>query len=148
MVTTAILSRLRQTVPGLLAVYQFGSTATGTARADSDLDLAVLAGEPLPFEIRLSLIGELSEIARREVDLVDLRRVLIVLVRQVLEDGRLLYARDNTAVAHFETTALARYCALNEERREVIEAITARGSVFSPLGAELCARGMERTVTL
>jgi len=37
-----IVSALRLRLPGLLAVYLFGSRATGQAGGDSDLDLAVL----------------------------------------------------------------------------------------------------------
>lgn len=37
-----IVSALRQRLPSLLAIYLFGSRATGHAGTDSDLDLAVL----------------------------------------------------------------------------------------------------------
>lgn len=39
----AVLAQLLASVPDLMAVYVFGSQATGEANADSDLDLAVLA---------------------------------------------------------------------------------------------------------
>jgi len=38
----AIVKTLQQRVPGLLAIYAFGSRITGHARLDSDLDLPVL----------------------------------------------------------------------------------------------------------
>ena len=37
----AILDLLQRRVPGLLAIYVFGSRSQGTAGPDSDLDLAV-----------------------------------------------------------------------------------------------------------
>jgi predicted nucleotidyltransferase len=38
---------LRRRIPALRAVYLFGSQATGDIRAESDVDLAVLAGASL-----------------------------------------------------------------------------------------------------
>ena len=37
-----IVQHLRSHLPGLLAIYAFGSRITGNATPDSDLDLAVL----------------------------------------------------------------------------------------------------------
>ncbi|MGD9662002.1 MAG: nucleotidyltransferase family protein [Porticoccaceae bacterium] len=39
---SAIMQTLQVHVPKLLAIYAFGSRISGTARPDSDLDLAVL----------------------------------------------------------------------------------------------------------
>lgn len=38
---TLIVANLQAALPNLLAVYGFGSRVQGTARPDSDLDLAV-----------------------------------------------------------------------------------------------------------
>jgi uncharacterized protein len=40
--TQALLTHLQNQLPGLLAVYLFGSHAQGIAGPDSDVDLAVL----------------------------------------------------------------------------------------------------------
>jgi len=37
---------LRNRLPGIQAIYLFGSTATGESHADSDVDLAVLGSVP------------------------------------------------------------------------------------------------------
>lgn len=50
---------LRQHVPGL-EVWAFGSRARGTAKPYSDLDLAVVAGAPLPLEILANLADAFS----------------------------------------------------------------------------------------
>lgn len=42
----ALIEYIRQSVPSLIALYRFGSRAKGTARPDSDIDLAVLAHDP------------------------------------------------------------------------------------------------------
>lgn len=38
----AVIQILRNEIPNLLAIYAFGSRIQGTARPESDLDLAVL----------------------------------------------------------------------------------------------------------
>ena len=38
----ALSEYIRKAVPGLIALYRFGSQAKGTARPDSDVDLAIL----------------------------------------------------------------------------------------------------------
>jgi predicted nucleotidyltransferase len=43
----AIVQHLLSHVPNLIAVYRFGSSVRGSARRDSDVDLGVLATDPL-----------------------------------------------------------------------------------------------------
>jgi len=42
-------------------VWAFGSRVKGTARRYSDLDLAIIAGEPLSFKVRGDLAEDFSE---------------------------------------------------------------------------------------
>ena len=48
----------------------FGSQATGRARADSDVDLAIWADEAPDFRTRMRWLGELVDLTGREVSLV------------------------------------------------------------------------------
>ena len=52
----AILQTLQHRVPNLLAAYAFGSRIQGSARADSDLDLAVLVSSHRCSHIRQRLL--------------------------------------------------------------------------------------------
>jgi len=54
---------------GAQEVYLFGSAATGTARDDSDIDLAVSGLPPHVFYQAMALAGD---ILQRPLDLVDL----------------------------------------------------------------------------
>lgn len=57
--------------PKVLAAWLFGSQATGRARADSDVDIAVQCKEALSLEEQLSLTADLERALRVErVDLV------------------------------------------------------------------------------
>lgn len=72
----------------------FGSLAAGTARADSDLDLAVDLGHRLDAAEKINLIGELAAATGRPVDLIDLRSVGEPLLGQILRHGKRLIGSD------------------------------------------------------
>jgi predicted nucleotidyltransferase len=72
----------------------FGSLAAGTARADSDLDLAVDLGHRLDAAEKINLIDELAAATGRPVDLIDLRSVGEPLLGQILRHGKRLIGSD------------------------------------------------------
>lgn len=83
---------LRHRLPGLMAIYLFGSQATGEAVTASDVDLAVLvAGIVEPLQL-WELSGELADIVGLPVDLVDLRSASTVMQYQIVTTGRRLWA--------------------------------------------------------
>ena len=126
----ALIEHIRKSVPSLIALYRFGSQAKGTARPDSDIDLAVLAGDPIPNIRRFEIAQELAAQLHRDVDLVDLRTASTVMRMQVLSTGTCLDAPDEPARREFEMYAYADYARLNEERRELVKGITERGLVY------------------
>ena len=78
----------------IVCVYLFGSTARGTARAGSDLDVAVLLGREPPPTLAGSgarLAGELERHLGRPVDLVLLNRAPVDLIHRVLRDGVIVF---------------------------------------------------------
>jgi uncharacterized protein len=121
---------IRKAVPGLIALYQFGSQAKGTARPASDIDLAILSREPMPNLRRFELAQELATQLHRDVDLVDLRTASAVMKMQVLSTGACLDSQDESARREFEMYAYSDYARLNEERREIVKGITKRGLVY------------------
>lgn len=121
---------IRKAVPGLIALYQFGSQAKGTARPASDIDLAILSREPMPNLRRFELAQELATQLHRDVDLVDLRTASAVMKMQVLSTGTCLVSQDESARREFEMYAYSDYARLNEERHEIVKGITKRGLVY------------------
>jgi predicted nucleotidyltransferase len=121
---------IRKAVPGLIALYQFGSQAKGTARPASDIDLAILSRQPMPNLRRFELAQELATQLHRDVDLVDLRTASAVMKMQVLSTGACLDSQDESARREFEMYAYSDYARLNEERREIVKGITKRGLVY------------------
>ncbi len=121
---------LNQHIPHLIAIYQFGSQVHGTARPTSDIDLAVLAHDPIPDEQKFHIAQDLAAQLHRNVDLLDLRAASTVMRTQVLTTGQCLDTRDDQAKAEFEMYAYADYARLNEERKELVKGITERGLIY------------------
>jgi uncharacterized protein len=128
--TGDLVARLRGALPGLVAVYRFGSTQDGTAGPESDIDLAVLARAPLDVVDLWELAQRLAAEVGRDVDLIDLRRASTVLRYQVLTAGERVWCVDPVACDRWETTMASMYLRFNEERAEILEAIRERGTVF------------------
>jgi len=74
--------------------------------------------------------GDLTLRLGRDVDLVDLRQVPPLLRFEVFSSGVRIAARNPLACDFFETAAVSGYQRLNVERREIMDAIAARGTVY------------------
>jgi Nucleotidyltransferase domain. len=124
----AIRACVLAAVPDTLALYAFGSRIEGTARADSDLDLAILApGYVEPVQL-WELADALAEQAGCAVDLLDLRAASTVMQHQVLTQGRRLWAREPQA-GLFECFVLSEKTALDAARSGLLDDIARRGSI-------------------
>lgn len=122
-----ITAHLATRIPGLRAVYLYGSQASGEAGPNSDVDLAVRAEEPLDPMTRYAIAGELAEQLGREVDLVDLSAVTTVFRARIITGGECLHGPGDNA--DYEARALSDYARLNEERKAILADITERGSI-------------------
>jgi predicted nucleotidyltransferase len=97
---------------GLAAVYLFGSVGRGDARADSDVDVAVLYQKDPPATLEglpLDLEGELERLLGLPVDVIALNRAPVDLVHRVLRDGALILEADREARIRFEVKSRAEY---------------------------------------
>ena len=116
-----------QQQPGILAAYLHGSTAKGTARADSDIDIAVLPqpGRSIPLQTRLELAGELESVFQRPVDIGELTTRNLIYAKEVISAGQELFSRNAFESDRFMATALAMYAELQQQRKEVLDAYSA-----------------------
>lgn len=128
-----LLARLTQTLdarlPGLIAVYRFGSFGTADQRADSDIDLGLHTDAPLDPVALFQLAAELSTLAARDVDLVDMLRCSTVMRARIVATGEVIHCRDRYLCDDFAATAWSRYAHLNEERRGILADIQASGTI-------------------
>ena len=130
----AIVANVREAFPEVQGIYLFGSYADGTQRPGSDVDLALLfqpsghtGTRNLPMH---PLHQRLQRIARRDFDLVDLRRASTVLQKEVVMLGRRIYCADETAADEFDIGVMSRYQKLNEERAEILEQFRTTGRAY------------------
>ena len=116
--------------PDVIVAYLFGSRVTGRARAESDVDVAVLLNEEdsaARFERRLQMMVEVSRVCAREADVIVLNDAPLILQHQVLKHGRLLYERDRRARVEFEVLSRKIYFdykpVLDRQTRELFREI-------------------------
>jgi len=96
----------------IAAVYLHGSQSRGTARASSDVDVAVLYRDAPPRGLEalsLALEAELERVLGIPVQAVTLNTAPPDLVHRVLRDGALLLERDASARVAFEVRARNEY---------------------------------------
>lgn len=124
----AILAAL----PDVVAIYVFGSAATGDFSAQSDLDIAVLG--PGPYEGR-----RLYDVARAleaaldvDVDLVDLITAPTLLKFEVIARGRQVHCSDTEAAFEFEGRSLAEHGRFIEDFAPLFDQIRETGQAYAP----------------
>ena len=80
--------------PGIRLAILFGSLSSGTGKAGSDLDIAILAENPIDADFKSRIIEGLSEVTNRPVDLVDLKAAGQPLLGQIVTKGKRLLGSD------------------------------------------------------
>lgn len=80
--------------PQITLAILFGSVAKGTADAQSDLDLGVIASRPFDAAEKIQIIEALAAATGRPIDLVDLSPAPEPLLGQVLKHGRRILGSD------------------------------------------------------
>ena len=96
------------------AAYLFGSVAHRRARADSDVDVAVLIDRRVPpgriLKYRLKLMADLgTALHRSDVDVVILNEASPLLAHRVLSQGTLVFERSASARVRFQTKTAGLY---------------------------------------
>ena len=124
-----VVAALRVYLPGLIAVYAFGSRLHGTQNADSDLDLAVLVAGYAAPDLLWHLSGELADKLACPVDLLDLRAASTVMQYQVLTQGAALWAAQPQA-ALFECYVMSEKLSLDEARAGLLADIARDGRIY------------------
>ena len=123
---TKVQGMLKQ-YPAIFAAYLHGSTAKGTARPDSDVDIALLPApaQRLSLKFRLECAGELESILGCTVDLGELSSRNLIYAKEVIENGEEIFTKNRFHSDLFMATALAMYAELQQQRKEVLHAYTA-----------------------
>lgn len=96
----------------ILFAYLFGSQAAGTANSTSDVDIAVFYACPELLgnaDFYLQMLTDLSELLRREVDLVVLNTAPPFLKSRVINCRQTIICRDTYREGEFITSSLWEY---------------------------------------
>ena len=129
--TDVIVRTVLEHYPTAQAIYLFGTYGTADEWPDSDVDIAVLFSPQQAKTAGLLALSdlrfELEALLKKEVDLINLRRVPTVLQKEVIAADRRIYRADEYAADEFEMLMLSYYQKLNEERAEIIEDALATG---------------------
>jgi len=100
------------------AVYLFGSTVKGVARANSDIDLAVLFYPELDkiqrFSAKLGITNDLEERARalgheKKFDVVDIKSGDLFFIHQIMRNKILVLDKDPRYRVEFEVVSRRKY---------------------------------------
>lgn len=122
---------LQAALPGLMAVYAFGSRVreqSRDARTDSDVDLAVMVkGDAEPMAL-FDRTGTPAELTACRVDLLDLRAASTVMQHQILMTGERLWGKDHQA-GLFEAAMLTEKLHWDAARAALLEDVRGRGHV-------------------
>lgn len=90
----SIILNVLERHPRVRLAMLFGSLASGRARMESDLDLAVDTGRPLTAEEKIALIEDFAIAIGRPVDLIDLQTAGEPLLGQIVTQGRRIMGSD------------------------------------------------------
>lgn len=126
-----IIAFLQANITDVRAGYVFGSRADGTMNGESDWDIAFLTDRaPMDTLERWKLAQALAAELNADVDLIDLQAASTVLQFQIITTGERLFCTDHFFCENFEIMVYSSYQYLQEERKEILEDIKKRGSVY------------------
>ena len=119
------LARCLRADPAVRLAWLFGSRIRGAARAESDVDVAVLVddacadGAQALQAARFRLVPTMTRAVRSDlIDLVILNHAPPLLRHQVIRDGILLHARSDVERVRFMRRALSDYLDMEPRLRE------------------------------
>jgi predicted nucleotidyltransferase len=116
----SITEFLKDQIPGLIAIYIFGSMADNSATPESDIDIAFLTFRKISAVEKWKIQEELASKLNQDVDLIDLKDATTILQTEVIEKGKLIFSGDSYQVNHFEMITYSMYADLNESRQDIL----------------------------
>ncbi len=115
-----IVGLLREKIPGIYAVYLYGSYACGKEHPGSDIDVAFLSSQKIDAIERWNVQEFIAAELDCDIDLVDLTAASTILRKEIIEKGRILFNGDKFRTDSFEMTSYSMYLDLNENRKHIL----------------------------
>ncbi len=98
----------------------FGSFALGTQNSESDIDIAIRTDKEISKKDIFELSNKLSDILKRDIDLVDLKQIQDGFRYEILINGETIYTKDATNFEYYKLDMYREYLELNESRQDII----------------------------
>jgi len=99
----------------------FGSFALGTQNSESDIDIAIRTDKEISKKDIFELSNKLSDILKRDIDLVDLKQIQDGFRYEILINGETIYTKDATNFEYYKLDMYREYLELNESRQDIIK---------------------------
>lgn len=131
LLVTRARDALLAALPDVVAIYVFGSAATGDFSAESDLDLAVLGPRPYDGRRLYDVARSLETAVDVDVDLVDLITAPTLLKFEVIARGRSVYCADRDVALEFEGRSLTEYGDYQFRVAPLLEAVRETGRAYA-----------------
>ena len=98
----------------------FGSFALGTQNSESDIDIAIRTDKEISKRDIFELSNKLSDILKRDIDLVDLKQIQDGFRYEILINGETIYTKDAINFEYYKLDMYREYLELNESRQDII----------------------------
>lgn len=105
------------------AIVLFGSYARKTQNAESDIDIAIKPKKDINKKELFYLSQGLEEIAKKEIDLINLDNIGDGFRYEILINGIVLYCEDEFKFELYKLDMYREYLELNESRKEILDEI-------------------------
>jgi predicted nucleotidyltransferase len=125
-----IIKTIVAELPDVQAIYRYGSAGSIYERPDSDIDIAILASQTVPFQLITKLVERLMELTGRDIDLHDMQKLPVTLRVQIVLQGKRIYCMDRVAAETYDSHTLSDYVRLNEERQFILQDIQQREQIY------------------
>lgn len=94
----------------LSLILLFGSQASGKTHSESDVDLAILPKDELSAKKEIGLNTEFCNLLKTDrVDTVNLKKASPLLLKQVLDNCKILFQKNPQVFSRFEARTLRKY---------------------------------------
>lgn len=125
-----IIKTIIAELPDVQAIYRYGSAGSIYERADSDIDIAILASRVVSFQKITELAATLMAVTERDIDINDLKKLPVTLRVQIVLQGERIFCKDQVAAETYDSHTLSDYVRLNEERRYILKDIQQREQIY------------------
>jgi uncharacterized protein len=99
--------------PEISVIYLFGSHAVGHPRSKSDVDLGVLFSKDVDGFARINMETEISNMLKKNVDLIDMKKSSSSLRHQIYKYGKLIYHDGSDFPFQFRASSIREYLDTN-----------------------------------